>query len=388
MGWGCVSLGVVTACDPNGHCVADNGMLCGQQDPCVDVECSATEARCDGDLLNHGSQGECNPATGECEPTPGAPPEDCTANGQICRDAACIDPADPCDSSCTSMDPICDGDVLRAEVNVCNPDTGQCEPEEGGVRDCAAEGLVCQDGDCVPGGDLCADVVCEGSPPACEGNIFLGGSSAECDPRSGECVESPGDHPVDCAGDGLVCFNAACVDPANYDPCQGHVCGDRCRICGPNDDNCVEPAVISACNFRNQCVPEGPDLCEDDMPPPGPQAIGTVDCAEAVLPGDPFSIEAVALEGEQLNVVVQYGGGCEEHTFASCFENFVVDENGSSVEMVLAHQGNGDRCRALVRQNVVIEIGAMLQAYGERFPDGANTLTMHLNLWGAPIEFP
>lgn len=41
---------------------------------------------------------------------------------------------------------------------------------------------------------------------------------------------------------------------AAYDPCAGKACGDRCVLCAPWDNGCVETAVVKECNGAAQCV--------------------------------------------------------------------------------------------------------------------------------------
>ena len=56
-----------------------------------------------------------------------------------------------------------------------------------------------------------------------------------------------------------------CGGTAPYDACQGKTCGEACRACPPEDAQCVETAVVMACNPLGRCVPEVPGLC---APPP------------------------------------------------------------------------------------------------------------------------
>lgn len=50
--------------------------------------------------------------------------------------------------------------------------------------------------------------------------------------------------------------------PAPYAPCEGKACGDRCRVCAPDDRDCFETAVVKACDPAGRCVPEAPGLCD------------------------------------------------------------------------------------------------------------------------------
>lgn len=52
-----------------------------------------------------------------------------------------------------------------------------------------------------------------------------------------------------------------CGGTPPYDPCEGKTCGETCRICPPDDAQCVETAVIKACDPLGRCVTWVADLC-------------------------------------------------------------------------------------------------------------------------------
>jgi hypothetical protein len=39
-----------------------------------------------------------------------------------------------------------------------------------------------------------------------------------------------------------------------YDPCAGKATGDACRICPPDDADCVETMELKACNAEGKCT--------------------------------------------------------------------------------------------------------------------------------------
>jgi len=43
------------------------------------------------------------------------------------------------------------------------------------------------------------------------------------------------------------------TDGGSYDPCAGKVCGSPCTLCGPNDPNCAEDAVMKYCDASGGC---------------------------------------------------------------------------------------------------------------------------------------
>ena len=66
---------------------------------------------------------------------------------------------------------------------------------------------------------------------------------------------------------------------------------------------------------------------------------------------DPYVIETdrddgLVIDGDTLTVTVSYSGGCEEHDFALVTAGEFRDSHPVELEVILAHDAHGDRCRA------------------------------------------
>jgi hypothetical protein len=88
------------------------------------------------------------------------------------------------------------------------------------------------------------------SDPACAGK----GCGADCDPCGGLCM-----HPYASGCD----WAGRCVPKGPYlcyDPCAGLACGARCHLCPPKAVDCVEPALVMACDGAGLCGP-APATC-------------------------------------------------------------------------------------------------------------------------------
>ena len=72
--------------------------------------------------------------------------------------------------------------------------------------------------------------------------------------------------------------------------------------------------------------------------------------------GDAFQILKAVIDQDILSLEVSYGGGCEEHSFIMQLDHTYMNkgENTSTktVQLILHHNGNNDRCRSIVRQNL------------------------------------
>ena len=137
-----------SVCDAQGQCVCDTGdePLCAG-DLCAEVTCPSTPAYCEDDVAYSAASSSCDPNTGECLPSPGAPPQDCAAEGLSCQDGACID---------ACADVACDTGYL-CDNGECVVDPAPCADKACGdpcpwilncVSVCDAQGeCVCDDDD-------------------------------------------------------------------------------------------------------------------------------------------------------------------------------------------------------------------------------------------------
>jgi len=58
----------------------------------------------------------------------------------------------------------------------------------------------------------------------------------------------------------ILLLAAAC---GPFDPCEDKSCGQTCRLCDPDDAECVESAVTKFCNNRSVCAAsQTPPVCE------------------------------------------------------------------------------------------------------------------------------
>lgn len=198
---------------------------CGE-DTCVDGECVPFSCdlvtcddppadECDGDFaLIYDGSGECDDDTFECSYSFDV--LDCAADGLACDDGECVDLCDAvtCDAP---PEPTCADSVLTtwSAEGVCQAD-GSCEYEPTDY-DCASEDARCTDGACVP---LCVDADCD-SPPAddCVDNIAIQYETAGTCTEEFDCDYAHVD--VDCEALGLVCIDGACSEEPT---CIGVTC--------------------------------------------------------------------------------------------------------------------------------------------------------------------
>ena len=153
---------------------------------------------------------------------------------KVCGNEKCADGADgaslKCGSSAVDEDKCTPGQSFPASdgCNTCTcPDSGKK-----GEAPCTAMGCGEDPDKCTPGETFEADDGC---------------NTCTC-PASGKKSEAP-------------CTEMACV----YVPCAGKKCGAACTLCAPGDPDCVESAVLKACNAKGECVSDAPALLGCDM---------------------------------------------------------------------------------------------------------------------------
>lgn len=68
-------------------------------------------------------------------------------------------------------------------------------------------------------------------------------------------------------------------------------------------------------------------------------------------PKDPINVRSAKVDGGILTLAVMHGGGCAEHTYSLAWDgNLQQGADGTPVaNLVLVHDGNNDRCKALLR---------------------------------------
>lgn len=121
--------------------------------------------------------------------------------------------------------------ALPAWGSTCDPETGECLPTTGvAAQDCATEGLICKDGACVaPEDDACI--------PGESFDAGDGCNTCSC-PESGLKSDA-------------ICTEIACPE----DPCAGKACGANCSTCVEGE---ACPAVDEYCDAQGQCNYEMP----------------------------------------------------------------------------------------------------------------------------------
>lgn len=72
--------------------------------------------------------------------------------------------------------------------------------------------------------------------------------------------------------------------------------------------------------------------------------------------GDSFTIKEFKREGDILQIVLAYSGGCKEHTFEIIWDGIVYTDDPCKMNLLLIHRGNFDNCEALITETIHINL--------------------------------
>lgn len=111
--------------------------------------------------------------------------------------------------------------------------------------------------------------------------------------------------------------------------------------------------LLSAC-WIDRGQPDDPNDGTTDQP------IGIDACPARAL--DSFALEGLAVDGDVLRVSIGTGGGCERHTWSACWNGVILDSYPEQVDVVLVHDGHGDRCDAYLTTDIQVDISSIRAA--------------------------
>jgi len=75
--------------------------------------------------------------------------------------------------------------------------------------------------------------------------------------------------------------------------------------------------------------------------------------------GTPYDVLNISARGSKVNVTVQYGGGCEEHTFSLIHNGIMLESEPPQLHTVLVHDSPDDYCRAMPVENWSFDVSEL-----------------------------
>ncbi len=99
-------------------------------------------------------------------------------------------------------------------------------------------------------------------------------------------------------------------------------------------------------------------------------------------PANTFSIRRTEVRGDTLDIQLQHGGGCEEHTYQACWNGSFAMSQPPRAAIEIRHNGHEDRCKALISKSLSIDLARIRTA----LPQGEITLDVAGERVGYPAQ--
>lgn len=96
--------------------------------------------------------------------------------------------------------------------------------------------------------------------------------------------------------------------------------------------------------------------------------------------------KAPAIEHDMLAITLTYGGGCEDHEFTLVASDAFAESYPVQLEVFLAHEANGDRCKAFLTETYGFDLTTIKTLYQEAYLEDAGTIVLLLR--DAPEDVP
>lgn len=105
------------------------------------------------------------------------------------------------------------------------------------------------------------------------------------------------------------------------------------------------------------------------------------------LPNSAIAIDSARVVGETLVAVVSHGGGCTEHSYQLVIGTAWMESSPVQVRARLAHDANGDMCRALIRRELLIPLRPLADAYRSSYKQQHGSVSIQLTGSTSPLLF-
>lgn len=132
--------------------------------------------------------------------------------------------------------------------------------------------------------------------------------------------------------------------------------------------------LIFACNTEKQ-------LLDNTNPTSDATSIMLLDNNnDASWPTDPFVINDLEINGDELITSLSYGGGCQDHIFQLIADDvFSGSTPPAKVDLTLSHNANSDPCEAWLTNNQRFNLNDLKALYQARYQLPSGSLILRIN---------
>jgi hypothetical protein len=89
-------------------------------------------------------------------------------------------------------------------------------------------------------------------------------------------------------------------------------------------------------------------------------------------------VEGARIEKDTLHLRIWYAGGCAEHDFRLVAWNFILEARTLQTELLLAHNANGDSCKAIIKETLRFDISPLRAHFHKIFGPEPGTVLLCL----------
>lgn len=145
----------------------------------------------------------------------------------------------------------------------------------------------------------------------------------------------------------------------------------------------VGTLLLAACS--SQPEPAGLTIGEGNISAAAIVSMGNA--AATAWPSDPILIRSAVIRGDSLHIEAEHGGGCGRHGYALIVGPAWMESFPVQIGARLAHDANGDPCRALLRPRLAFSLLPVRDAYRDAYGATSATVVIHLHPHGEPLEY-
>lgn len=145
----------------------------------------------------------------------------------------------------------------------------------------------------------------------------------------------------------------------------------------------VAVALSAACSSQQE--PAG--LTTGDGPISAAAIVATDASAVDAWPADPILIRSAVVRGDSLHIEAEHGGGCARHGYALVVGPAWMESFPVQVGARLAHDANGDRCRALLHPVMAFSLVPVRDAYRAAYGAASATVVINLQPGAHRVEY-
>jgi inhibitor of cysteine peptidase len=117
------------------------------------------------------------------------------------------------------------------------------------------------------------------------------------------------------------------------------------------------------------------------------QKIGLTENLNEIVTGPEYKIRSSKIEGDMLELCIEYGGGCEDHIFSLYAESIFSESFPVQGYAKISHNDFGDSCEALIVECFEYDLEPIRNLYLDSYQQSEGTILINIEGIENPINF-